>query len=98
MRQKEEVKIEEKTEVTDRFQIYGKTGGGGEKKNQITRERLNSNNVFSENKKKTIYLALYTLEKKWWCLNGKCLLLNTTFKVEEIGLTCLKKYLISDTG
>lgn len=52
MRQKEEVKIEEKTEVTDRFQIYGKTGGGGEKKNQITRERLNFNNVFSENKKK----------------------------------------------
>lgn len=38
------------------------------------------------------------LERKWWCLNGKCLLLNTTFIVEEIRLTCLKKYLISDIG
>lgn len=69
MRQKEEVKIEEKTEVTDRFQIYGKTGGGGEKKNQITRERLNSNNVFSENKKNHISSFIYAGEEvvvfKW---------------------------------
>ena len=49
-------------------------------------------------KTKKTYLALYMLEKKWWCLNDKCLLLNTAFIVEEIGLTCLKKYMISDTG